>query len=1275
MVARGYASQEAVKKAYFEYVEITRKSGVRGTLTQLLVARGIVDGEKAALLARPSDRAPAQAVEEGGPTIKMTPEAIAAQLADAAKRRPGQTPSRRFEREPAPTPLVAGASPPGPREGLRPSDSPPASTPPPPAHAPPPVVEWVDLEVPASAEVEPQDRPSVPPSGRAQKAAPRIEVDELLPSAEKEPSSSAADTQDEAAKAVRDLLAQGGLSSSDGDPSSDEALVAGFPVVKLTGTLGQNGEPVPGNRIGDYEVVSLLGRGGMAAVFRVRNSRSKVELAMKVLPGGDRPGAEKRRARFLREVRAVERLDHPNIVKIRDAGRAGTLDFYVMDLVEGEDFEKVLAQKKLDLEKRLEIVEGICRAIAHAHERGVIHRDLKPQNVLLDARLKPRVVDFGLAKVKDDEVSLTKTNTALGTPFYMAPEQHKNAKGIDQRADVFALGVIVYECATGVRPFTGETTAEIGHKVLTTEPELPSKLAPGKVSPALDAIVVKALEKDPARRYQSAGALLTDLIRARAGKDLIHATGALGVATRSRKWIERNRNALLGGLIVAAMMVPLVVWLALRTQARRDDQRPPVEKPLVEKPIVEKPQKPDPARPGTPPAPPTPGKPVLSNVEGPAPPVPARGPVPPATPAVLPEKPVPSHVEGPQGPADLARAGVTFADEGAEAASSVLEKAFSTDQGYAFLAAYERQVSVPLVRGDLEAARSGLAALANDPDLVALPNLVRDEIGHDLDLLTKLRHYVVERVRADARAIPTLELTETSWPVQGPPRLVEDDCFEVTCGKKTRLVIEPLALSTNVLKILAANDPPPVKFAVLVLALHRGENVRADLKALADTTPVASHRLAWFDALRRLASDGAASTEKAADEAWRAIDVDRGRNRVGNAESVQKRIQEFVKTFGRFEPYRARRQEVVRCAVESIPFEKLAGGKVEDKKKSVWDVHWPLATPRSSRDFEASSVDPKKPWRAERLADGIALENGALALDLADRGILLASADVTCPENDPVTLLAGDRVLELEPRGEVRLLSETRTRLKAEKARNYDLRSSHTFSLFKTEEKEPALVARLNKDDALRWPIPKNAPEGPAKPNKLGVLAADRIRVTRLDAQVLKAAGKNHDLETRYHERDLVESRADALSKQARLLADGARGRELVVDGDWKIGSEGLEGSGPGSLATLRESEDAQASFELQLDDGPGADLELGHGQNPVHWRIPGTSATGFRKVVVTFELAKGASVATCVIDDAIRLETQLKASSTPMGLRIVLVGRTKGVVRNLRLVELGRWR
>lgn len=1345
IVARGLATQEGAKKAYFEYVEIIRKQGVKGTFAQYLASRGIVDRDALTQLTGvrpPSDRvspsvsglaitlreplkqAAAEELADGEGTMKLAPEAVQAQLAEAAKRRSGSQPalpaagSATFRVGPpgattppppggttrgriGPTPSsrpvmnsLASSSTPAPppaftpRPANTPAPTPPAFTPAPPANPPsvasssarhkkakPPSMSSgdVDLAVPPSGDAEPGDPPV------------QLHADELLPSAEKDPHrASAMETQDEAQKAVKALLADGALSGDD----DDDEEVTDVKSYELVGQLGANGEPQAGNKIGDFEIVSLLGRGGMAAVFRVKNATTGAEQAMKVLAGGDRPGAEKRRARFLREVRAVQKLDHPNIVKIHENGRAGPLDFYVMDLVEGEDFEKALAKKKHDVPKRLEIVEGICRAMAHAHERGVIHRDLKPQNVLLDSKDKPKVVDFGLAKVKDDEVSLTRTNTALGTPFYMSPEQHKNAKGIDQRSDVFALGCIIYECSTGVRPFTGETAAEVGHKVLTFDPPLPTKLNPGKVPVQIDAIVVKALEKDPNRRYASAGALLIDLIRARAGKDLVGAKGALGAQAKARKWYEKNRAAVIGGGIVLALMAPVLAFAIYKANqgnktTSKDDSGSSSDtgkggkndKP--DKQPRTGPPSPPPGPPSPPPGPPQPPQPP--KPPGPPPPTPPAPPpgTPPAPPSPPPgTPPPPPSPPGPDKnptPVDLARAELKLPEEKGDSGADVLLKALAADAGLSFALAYERFITAPLARGEIGLAKDGLVALERDPDVSTFPPAAKEEIARDLELIQKLRRYLVERVRADNRLFQTVDVCETPRPLRGSPKLVDDDCFELTLGNG-RTVIEPLAIGFRTLWQLLDKEPPGVRYAAAVLGMHRGEDVRNELKSLVDVSPAASRRIAFVDALKQFRTDGLAQLDKAADEAWKPIFADRAKNRVGNPESVRQRIQEFVKTYGRFECYRARRNEILLCARETVFFEKLTAAGVEDKKKISYDFHWHLDRPKHARDFEAVALDPNRPFHAEKFADGVFLENAIFALDCGDRWVTHASFDFTSPENEPITLLGGEKLLEFHPTGEVILQDERGGKLKSEKAKNYNVRSNHTLGLFRTDEKDPGLQGMLNKDPLVHWTYPKGVLDHkPGNPNRLGVKTNDRARITAIEGSLAKTPGQLKELENRAHERELVEWRAETLAKSGRLLNEATRGHELAFEGEWRLANGTLEGTGPGSITTLRETADGVATFELQLDDGPGAVIELGRGQGSalMKWVLP--ASTTNHKIVVTWELGKNAGTATCVIDDAIRLETGLKLQNTTVPFRLVLNGRTKAVIKNFRFVELAR--
>jgi serine/threonine protein kinase len=323
-------------------------------------------------------------------------------------------------------------------------------------------------------------------------------------------------------------------------------------------------EPPVGTRLGRYELLEVAGRGGMGTVFKARIHPSEEVCAVKVLGGPERMPGTSRRARFRREIMATARLDHENVVRVRDAGHAGGIEFMVMDFVEGEGLERLLAKGSLTLEQRLEILVGVAAGVAHAHERGVIHRDLKPQNVLVDAVHIPRVVDFGLAKIEEQESGLTRTGASLGTPFYMAPEQFMGASQVGPKADVFSLGVMLYELITLERPFQGASSVEVADKVRNTEPPAPSTKNP-HASKDLDAVCFRAIEKSQDRRYANAGEFLADLEAALAGNKV-----SARVARPTEKILKAAkayRAPASGFLVACAIFVPLIIVLATRRDA------------------------------------------------------------------------------------------------------------------------------------------------------------------------------------------------------------------------------------------------------------------------------------------------------------------------------------------------------------------------------------------------------------------------------------------------------------------------------------------------------------------------------------------------------------------------------------------------------------------------------------------------------------------------------------------------------------------------------------
>jgi predicted Ser/Thr protein kinase len=247
----------------------------------------------------------------------------------------------------------------------------------------------------------------------------------------------------------------------------------------------------------DYELHELLGRGGMGAVYRARHTRLDRLVALKVLlPDlGDEPSFAER---FAREARALARLRHPGIVGIHDFGRAGTFFFLVMEYVDGASLRDLLLQGRLGARDVLAYVPQLCDALQYAHDQGIVHRDIKPENILIDGDGRVHIADFGLAKLTGaaaDPLPLTRSAQMVGTPHYMAPEQIQCSHLVDHRADLYSLGVVLYEMLTGQLP--------IGRF------QPPSAKAPAAQS--LDPVVMRSLENDPDERYQAAADVKRDV--------------------------------------------------------------------------------------------------------------------------------------------------------------------------------------------------------------------------------------------------------------------------------------------------------------------------------------------------------------------------------------------------------------------------------------------------------------------------------------------------------------------------------------------------------------------------------------------------------------------------------------------------------------------------------------------------------------------------------------------------------------------------------------------
>jgi eukaryotic-like serine/threonine-protein kinase len=278
---------------------------------------------------------------------------------------------------------------------------------------------------------------------------------------------------------------------------------AGFACCPRDGAaLGAGGpDPLIGTVLGGrYRIDGVIGEGGLGIVYRAHHVRMSRGFAIKV-PFGDVAADPQMRARFAREAEAACRLSHPNVVAALDVGEtAAGLLYMVMELAEGPTLEEVLEAGPLEPERAMAIVAQIARGLAHAHARGLVHRDLKPANVILEAGDRARIVDFGIALVlADGSTRLTSRGLVVGTPRYMAPEQALGEE-IDARTDTFALGLIAYELIAGVLPHDGDGI-EVALRYLTESlPPLRARAPRASVSPAIEALLARMLDKDPAAR-------------------------------------------------------------------------------------------------------------------------------------------------------------------------------------------------------------------------------------------------------------------------------------------------------------------------------------------------------------------------------------------------------------------------------------------------------------------------------------------------------------------------------------------------------------------------------------------------------------------------------------------------------------------------------------------------------------------------------------------------------------------------------------------------------
>jgi TolB-like protein/Tfp pilus assembly protein PilF/predicted Ser/Thr protein kinase len=310
---------------------------------------------------------------------------------------------------------------------------------------------------------------------------------------------------------------------------------------------------------GDYELLEEIGRGGQGVVFRARQKSLNRTVALKVIGLG--PWAtEAHLKRFRREAEAAASLDHPLIVPIHEVGEREGCCYFSMNFIDGGQLDEVTERKPISVRSATQLIAKVARTVHYAHEHHILHRDIKPGNILLDQRGEPHLTDFGLARLVETESTVTRTMEVMGTPSYMAPEQAVgNNAAVSCATDVYGLGAVLYQLLTGHPPFAGGTTFETIKLLLDAEPRQPRLLNP-KVDRDLATISLKCLEKDPSRRYSSALALAEDLerwlkhqpIRAR----------RIGLFTRGRKWVRRNPTIAVMAtlLLILSGAVSTVVW-------------------------------------------------------------------------------------------------------------------------------------------------------------------------------------------------------------------------------------------------------------------------------------------------------------------------------------------------------------------------------------------------------------------------------------------------------------------------------------------------------------------------------------------------------------------------------------------------------------------------------------------------------------------------------------------------------------------------------------------